>query len=38
MEEILATHKPTPLTVDQEKEIDRIVKEAEKYFKKKGLC
>jgi trimethylamine---corrinoid protein Co-methyltransferase len=38
MEEILATHKPTPLTVGQEKEIDRVRKEAKKYFKKKGLC
>ncbi len=38
MEEILATHKPTPLAVDQEKEIDRILKEAKRYFKKKGLC
>jgi len=36
-EEILATHKPKPLTPDQDKEIDRILKEATEYYKKKGL-
>jgi trimethylamine--corrinoid protein Co-methyltransferase len=38
MEEIVATHKPVPLTAHQEQEIDRIVKEAKRYYKKKGLC
>jgi trimethylamine--corrinoid protein Co-methyltransferase len=36
-EEILATHKPKPLTPEQDKEIDRILKEATEYYKKKGL-
>lgn len=36
-EEILATHKPTSLTAEQDKEIDRILKEATDYYKKKGL-
>ena len=37
MEEILATHKPTPLTEDQDKEIERILKEARKYYKERGI-
>ena len=37
MEEILATHKPTPLTPGQEEEIERILKEAREYYRKKGL-
>ena len=37
MEEILATHKPTPLTPSQEEEVERILKEAREYYKKKGL-
>jgi len=37
MEEILATHKPTPLTPSQEKEIEKILREARKYYKEKGL-
>jgi hypothetical protein len=37
MEEILATHKPTPLTADQDNEIERILQEARKYYKSKGL-
>jgi len=37
MEEILATHKPTPLTPSQEEEIERILKEAREYYRKKGL-
>lgn len=37
MEEILATHKPTPLNSTQDKEIDKILKEAENYYKKRGL-
>jgi len=37
MEEILATHKPTPLTPGQEEDIERILEEARKYYKEKGL-
>ena len=37
MQEILATHKTDPLTDEQEREIDKILKEATKYYKKKGL-
>jgi len=38
MDEILATHKvDPPLTESQEKEIERILKEAREYYKKKGL-
>ena len=37
MEEILATHKPTPLTPSQEEDIERILEEARKYYKEKGL-
>lgn len=37
VEEILATHKPTSLTPGQEEEIERILKEARKYYRKKGL-
>ncbi len=36
-EEILANYKPVPLTPEQDKEIDRILKEATEYYKKKGL-
>lgn len=36
-EEILATHKPDPLTDNQEKDVESILKEATKYYKKKGL-
>lgn len=36
-EEILATHKPVPVTPEQDKEINRILKEATEYYKKKGL-
>ena len=36
MEEILATHKVPPLTTGQEEEIERILAEARKFFKKKG--
>ena len=36
-EEILATHKPDPLTDQQEKDVASILKEAEKYYKEKGL-
>ncbi len=37
MEEILATHKPKPLTASQEDEIERILEEARAYYKKKGM-
>jgi len=37
MEEILATHKPTPLTPSQEEDIQRILEEARKYYREKGL-
>lgn len=36
-EEIIATYKPLALTQEQDKEIDRILKEATEYYKKKGL-
>jgi len=36
-EEIIATHKPVPITSEQGKEINRILKEAKSYYKKKGL-
>ena len=37
MAEILATHKPTPLTPGQEEDIERILEQARKYYKEKGL-
>jgi len=37
MEELLATHKPTPLTVEQEQAIDDILKEAREYYRTQGL-
>jgi trimethylamine--corrinoid protein Co-methyltransferase len=37
MKEILATHKPTPLTARQEEGVERILEEARKYYKEKGL-
>jgi trimethylamine--corrinoid protein Co-methyltransferase len=37
VEEILATHKPEPLTAEEEKSIDKILKDARIYYKKKGL-
>jgi trimethylamine--corrinoid protein Co-methyltransferase len=36
-EEIIATYKPKSLTSQQDSEIDRILKEAQSYYKKKGL-
>ncbi len=36
-EEIISTYKPVTLTPEQDKEIDKILKEATKYYKKKGL-
>ena len=37
MEEILATHKPTPLTPSQEGDVERILEEARKYYEERGL-
>ena len=37
MEEILATHKPTPLTPRQEADISNILEEARRYYRQKGL-
>jgi trimethylamine--corrinoid protein Co-methyltransferase len=37
MEEILATHKPTPLTIKQEQAVEDILKEARRYYRGKGL-
>jgi len=37
MEEILSTHKPTPLTDEQEKDVQNILEEATKYYQDKGL-
>jgi trimethylamine--corrinoid protein Co-methyltransferase len=37
MEEILATHKPMPLTPDQEQAIEDILEEARGHYKNKGL-
>jgi trimethylamine--corrinoid protein Co-methyltransferase len=37
MEEILKSHKPSPITPEQDKDIDRILSEARKYYKKKEL-
>ena len=36
-EEIISTHKPLPLTEKQDSEIEKILKEAEKFYKQKGL-
>jgi trimethylamine--corrinoid protein Co-methyltransferase len=37
MEEILASHKPTPLAASQEKDIERILEDARKFYKEKGM-
>lgn len=37
MEEILATHKPEPLTAKQEEDVERILEEARQYYRGKGL-
>jgi len=36
MDEILATHKPDPLTPKQEEDVERILEEAREYYRKKG--
>lgn len=37
MEEILASHKPTPLTPSQEEDVERVLEEARSYCKERGL-
>ena len=37
MEEILANHKPTPLTESQERDIEKILEDARKFYKEKGM-
>ncbi|GAH76865.1 unnamed protein product [marine sediment metagenome] len=37
MEEILATHKATPLTHSQEEDVEKILEEARNYYRKKEL-
>jgi trimethylamine--corrinoid protein Co-methyltransferase len=37
MEEIIETHTPDPITPEQQKDIDRILKDARAHYKKKGL-
>jgi len=37
MEEILATHKPDPITPEQDKDINKILEEAGKHYRKRGL-
>lgn len=36
--EILATHKPAPLSGEQDREIDKILAGAKKYYQEKGLA
>jgi trimethylamine--corrinoid protein Co-methyltransferase len=37
MDQILATHKPTPLTADQEQSIEGILQEARQFYRDKNL-
>jgi trimethylamine--corrinoid protein Co-methyltransferase len=37
MEKILATHKPMPVTAEQDKDIDRILEDARQHYRRKGL-
>ena len=37
MEKILATHKPHPITAEQDKDIERILEDARQHYRKKGL-
>ncbi len=37
LEEILATHQPTPLSTPQETAVERVLQEAREYYRKKGL-
>jgi len=36
MEQILASHKPTPLPADQEEAIEDILNDARRYYRSKG--
>jgi trimethylamine--corrinoid protein Co-methyltransferase len=37
IEEILATHKPMPLTPEQEAGVEEVLKEAREYYRKRGM-
>jgi len=37
MREILATHNPVPLSEDQDRQIENILEEARRYYRKKGM-
>ena len=37
VEEILATHKPKPLTLEENKAVDEVLEEARSFYKQKGL-
>jgi len=37
VEEILATHKPKPLTAREEQIVEDVLKQAREYYKKEGL-
>jgi len=37
VEEILATHKPEPLTPKQEEDVEKLLEEARQYYRGKGL-
>jgi trimethylamine--corrinoid protein Co-methyltransferase len=37
MEKILSTHKPQRITAEQDKDIERILEDARKHYRKKGL-
>jgi trimethylamine--corrinoid protein Co-methyltransferase len=37
MEELLSTHKPKPISAREDAEIHRILEDAQKYYKKRGL-
>jgi len=37
VEEILATHKPKPLTPGEEQIVEDVLKQAREYYKKEGL-
>jgi trimethylamine--corrinoid protein Co-methyltransferase len=37
MQELLCTHKPLPITAEQDKDIERILEDARQHYRKKGL-
>jgi len=37
MDEILSTHKPDPITAQQDRDIEKILEDARNHYKKKGL-